>query len=553
MTSTFYGFNIARSGLFASQRALNVTSHNIANANTPGYTRQRLDIVQHKPQLLPGGQGMLGTGVKTENISQIRDEFLDFKYRGENTSYGEWEAKAEALQTIEAIFNEPSDSGIRTVMDQFFSALQDLNYSPDSLTVRALVRQRGIALSKNINHMAEQFRKLQADIDFDMRTTIDEINGYSEQIRKLNEAIFNAELSGSKANDLRDQRNLLLDKLSNLVNIDYYEDNQNRFHVLINGKSLVSHFHNSKLKYTSRTNYVNPDDAPRLSDISWEDGATFVPKGGKLKGLLDVRDNIEGADKGIPYYMERLNNFADVLAETLNQVHKTGYGLDGNNGINFFTIDGMSTAEYENYLLTKGLGGTRADDVTDQVLNGTSPSNTQEQNYEIIQQNIKDILNNNPCYEGKSIKLLSNGRYIVVDKISASRLTISKDIDLDLDKIAASATKEGLPGDGNNALKMTQVREDVDLYEWGSPDDYIKSLISNLGVDTQEAIRMQDNQMVLINQVESSRQSVSGVSLDEEMAEMIKFQHSFNANARMITAMDEMIDIIVSRLGVVGR
>lgn len=538
MTSTFFGFNVARSGLFASQRALNVTSHNIANANTEGYTRQRLDITQMRPQLLPGGQGMMGTGVKTDNISQIRDEFLDFKFRGENMSFGEWETKAETLQTIEAIFNEPSDSGIRTVMDQFFSALQDLNESADSLTVRALVRQRGNDLSKTINHMASQFKKLQADTDFEIKATVDEINGYSDQIRKLNETIFNAELNGSKANDLRDQRNLLVDKLSKLVNIDYYEDNQNRFHVLVNGKSLVSHFRNSKLEYTQRSNKLHSDDAEKLSNIGWEDGSTFSPASGKIKGLLEMRDNGAGADKGIPYYVERLNHFADVLSESLNRVHKTGYNLDGESGINLFTIDGMSTTEFEDYLLNRGLEGGKAVDVTEEVLNGYNP------------------IEDNPLYKDKTIKLLSNGKYIVVDKISASRLTISADVQdpvVGLDKIAASISKEGLPGDGTNALEMSMVRDNVNLYEWGSPDDYVKSLISNLGVDTQGAIRMRDNQTVLLSQVESSRQSVSGVSMDEEMAEMIKFQHSFNANARMITTMDEMIETIVTRLGLVGR
>lgn len=550
MSSTFFGFNIARSGLFASQRALNVTSHNIANANTEGYSRQRLDLKQTTPQLLPMGQGMLGTGVETENISQIRDDFLDFKFRGENMTFGEWEVKAETLQTIEAIFNEPSDSGIRTVMDQFFSSLQELNTSPESLTVRALVRQRGIALAKNINHMAEQFRKLQSDIDFEIRTTVDEINGYAGQIRKLNELIYNAELDGSKANDLRDQRNVVLDKLSKLVNIDYFEDNQNRFHVLINGKALVSHFKKNTLIYEQRDSKLYTDDAEKLHDLKWEDGSTFEPRSGKIKGLIDMRDNVEGQDKGIPYYMERLNHFADVLVETINSIHKTGYDLDGNSGTDFFTINGMSTVEYEQYLLTKGLDNTPAIDVTSQILQINNSDLSLEEN---IKLNKKTILQSNPLYKNKTIKLLSNGKYVIVDRISAKDLTISADIETDLDKLAASISPEGVPGDGNNALKMTRVRDDVDLYEWGNPDDFIKSLISNLGVDTQEAIRMRDNQTVLLDQVETNRQSISGVSLDEEMANMVKFQHSFNANARMITAFDEMIDTIVNRLGLVGR
>lgn len=552
MTSTFFGFNVARSGLFASQRALNVTSHNIANANTEGYTRQRLDIKQSSPMVLSLGKGVLGTGVETENITQLRNEFLDFKFRGENTGFGEWEAKAEALQNIEAIFNEPSDSGIRTVLDQFFSSLHELNKTPESLTARALVRQRAIALAKNINTMSAQFEKMQSDVDFEIRTTVDEINGYADQIAKLNGAIFNAELDGSKANDLRDQRNLLLDKLSNLTDIDYYEDNQNRLHVLVNGKALVANSRSSHLAYGQRTTKINATDVGSLYDIKWDDGSTFEPTGGKIKGLTDVRDNADGSDKGIPYYMEKLDEFADVLTEELNRVHKLGYDLDGESGTNIFTINGMSTSEYEDYLVNRGLEGGPGMDVTTDVLAGTSSSLTDEENNNIIKENIKTILSDS-AYKEKSVKLLSNGNYVVVDRISASELTIASDIEDDHNKIAASSTQEGVPGDGNNALRMSEVRHDVSLYEWGSPDDFVKSLISNLGVDTQEAIRMQDNKTVLLDQVNINRQSISGVSLDEEMANMIQFQHSFNANSRMITAMDEMIETIISRMGVVGR
>ncbi len=552
MSSTFFGFNIARSGLFASQRALHVTSHNIANANTEGYTRQRLDIKQSSPMALSLGKGVLGTGVETENITQLRNEFLDFKFRGENSGSGEWEAKAEALQNIEAIFNEPSDSGIRTVLDQFFSSLHELNKTPESLTARALVRQRSIALAKNINNMASQFEKMQSDTDFEIRTVVDEINGYADQIAKLNDAIFNAELDGSKANDLRDQRNLLLDKLSNLTDIDYYEDGQNRFHVLVNGKALVANSRSSHLAYSQRANKLNPTDARALYNVTWDDGSSFQATGGKIKGLIEIRDNADGSDKGIPYYMEKLDEFADVLTEELNRVHKMGYDLDGSSGTNLFTINRMSTSEYENYLINKGLNDGPGVDVTTDVLAGTSTSLSHEENNKIIKENIQTILGN-AAYENKSIKMLSNGNYLVVDRIPASELTLSADIEDDLNKLAASSTQDGIPGNGDNALNMSEVRHDVSLYKWGSPDDFVKSLISNLGVDTQEAIRMRENKTVLLDQVNINRQSVSGVSLDEEMANMIQFQHSFNANSRMITAMDEMIETIISRMGLVGR
>lgn len=557
MSSTFFGFNIARSGIFASQRALNITSHNISNANTEGYSRQRLEVKQSTPMLLPSGQGMLGTGVETENVIQIRNEFLDYKYRGENMTYGEWNAKFKNLDNIQAVFNEPSKSGIQTVLSQFFSSISELSKKPGNLTNRALVRQRAIALTTNINHMAGQFEKLQTDTDFEICTTVDEINGYSEQIRKLNESIHKSELDGSKANDLRDQRNLLVDKLSELVNVDCYEDNQNRFNVLVNGKPLVSHFRCNKLKYSVRTTKLNPDvDAENLHDIKWDDGSSFSPRTGKIKGLLDMRDNVSGDNKGIPFYMKKLNEFADGFAEEMNRIHKSGYDLDKNKGINFFTINGMSSTEYETHLINNGLNKGAAVEVTSSVTAGLSGL-TGEEKKKKIRQNIESVLKSDPTYEGKTVKLLSGGKYYVVDKISAKDLTISKDIqdsDKGLNKIAASSEGDtNLPGNGLNALAMVDIRHDTELFRTGSPEDFVNSLISNLGVDAQAAERMKDNQIVLIKQVENSRQSVSGVSLDEEMTNMIKFQHSFNANSRMITAMDEMIDTIVNRMGTVGR
>lgn len=555
MGSTFFGFNIARSGLFVSQRALNVTAHNIANANTEGYSRQRLDTTASRPDVLPGSYGTLGTGVDSNAVKQIRDEFLDFKLRGESSLKGEWAQKEDVLGTIEAILNEPSDSGISTVMDQFYSALQELSKNPESLTTRALVRQRAIAFSKSMNQMSESLRKLQSDLDFELQAVTDEINGYAKQIASLNKTIYSLELEGGRANDLRDQRNLLVDKLSELTKIDYFEDSMGRFFVTMSGNPLVSHYNYDQLKLVERGpgEALHPDDAVKLNDITWASGSTFIANGGKLKGLLAMRDNITGDDKGIPYYVDKLNEFADTLASELNRIHATGYGLKGSTGISLFTQNGMSTADYEDLLMTGGLDGGPGLDVTADVKAGTLASNTEAENQRIILQNINKILENNPQYTGKSIRMLSNGQYLLTDRIKASELSISSDVDASLDVIAASKSMAGLPGDGSNGLALASSRSNVYLYDWGSPDDFVKSLVSNLAVDTQEAIRGKENQEFLIAQVENKRQSIMGVSMDEEMSEMLKFQHSYNANARMITTIDGILDTVINRLGLVGR
>ncbi len=553
MSSTFFGLNIAKSGLFVSQRGLNVISHNVANANTPGFSRQRLDFRQTTPDILPASNGMIGTGVDSEAVIQIRNEFTDIKIRNEMTTQGEWAFKREMYGLIETIFNEPSDSGIRSVVDAFYEAVHELNKNPENLTSRALVRQRSIAVTESIGAMYNQLVKGQEDIDFQLKSVVSQINGYAEQIAELNKIIYQNELDGSTANDIRDQRNLLLDKLSKLTNIDYYEDGENRFHVLISGAPLVSNYRTNRLTLTPRADKVNPDDAYRLVDVGWESGVTFSANGGELKGVLDMRDGISAENKGFPYYVDRLNAFADRFYSEVNRIHMNGFDMEGDKGTMLFTIDNMKATEFEEYLMTKGLDGHAPIDLTAEVIDGVSPSYTVEQNNEILARNIRDLYENNPQYASKAIKYLSYGRYYLVDRISANRFTISQEVDADLNKIAASDTLEGVPGNGQNALNIANMRHNIYLYSWGSPDDYVKSLISNLGVDSAEAMRIEKNQNMMVIELENKRQSVMGVSLDEEMSEMIKFQHTYSANARMMTALDELLDLVVNRLGLVGR
>ncbi|SDJ91094.1 flagellar hook-associated protein FlgK [Natronincola ferrireducens] len=508
MRSTFLGFNTARSGLFAAQRALDITGHNIANVNTKGYTRQRLEQAQSNPMALPGGQGMLGTGVDTLAIKQLRNEFLDYKFRGENNALGYWEAKRDGLHFIESIFNEPSETGISTVMDELFSSFQELSKNPENLTTRSLVRQRAIAFTNTVNHMYNQLEKMAKDLNFDIQATVNSINGYAEQIGRLNEQIFRNEIDGGNANDLRDQRNLLIDELSKLVNVEVVEvldvnddvastkDHVGKKMVLqINGQPLVSHDKVYRLDATHKdaSEFFEEelDTTVFMNTIKWQNGSTLNTSGlkGELKALLDLRDGETGSTKGIPFYIGELNRFVEKFAQKVNDLHAQGYGLSGDTGNFFFTANGVST------------------------------------------QDMKDDDNL---------------------KITARNIKISLDIE-DLNKIAASSSSDLLPGDASIALKMLELRHDSHMFTEGKPEDFIKSVISNLGVDTQAAIRNAFNQQVLTEQVDGERQRISGVSMDEELSRMVMFQHAYNASARMITTMDEMLDVVINRIGLVGR
>ncbi|AZT90593.1 flagellar hook-associated protein FlgK [Caldicellulosiruptor changbaiensis] len=524
---SFYGLEIARTGIYVNRKGLEVTSHNVANASTPGYTRQVLNVKSIPPSNQVGiydPKFQVGMGADVQSLVQIRDMFLDMQYRNEYSRQGEYEIKADNLNFIESIFNEPSDTGLSSVIDQFFSSLQELSKNPESLTVRALVRQRASALTDTIHKMYKQLEDLQSELNDQIYDRILDINSIAHQIADLNKQIFILELRGEKANDLRDQRNLLVDKLSKIVDTQAYEDSEGRFIVQISGETLVNHFtvyeletDKAKIKRLSGfdsndqpTNF-DPDnalsqqnlyDVPGLFVVMWKDtGQVLNVKSGELKGLLDMRDGIGGIDEdltvngqdidvpnknnftGIPYYLNRLNEFAKKLIEKFNELHTQGYSLNGQNtGINFFEPP------------------------------------------------------------------VDSGNFFF-----ARYIKVSDDIMNDLNNIATTTDPDNLPGGNDLVVKMLQLRNDTSIFREGKFEDFLKSLISNLGVDSQGAKNFAENQKVMVTQLDNRRQALSGVSIDEEMTNLIKYQHGFQASARMINAFDEMLDVLINRLGLVGR
>ncbi|MBA1334011.1 MAG: Flagellar hook-associated protein FlgK [Firmicutes bacterium] len=504
MSSSFSGLSIVVKGLFAQQAAMNVTGHNISNVNTDGYSRQRAVLETTTPEAV-GSCGMLGTGVTVQQIERLRNSFLDVKFWGENMVLGEWEARSDILSQIEAVFNEPSDAGLNTVIDSFFSSLQELAKDPGSLTVRALVRENAISFTNTLNHMASQFQKIQTDINFSIETKVKELNSYAKQISELNQQIMRYEIDGSNANDLRDRRDLLVDKMSKIADVKVFEDADGRFRLNVGGRLMVNHNTYNELMLVERGTAKNPDvDVNGLYDVQWDDGMVFNPKSGELKGLIDMRDSdgSPGTYKGVPYYMRQLNTFAREFAAAFNAIHTTAYGLvddgyeePGGDMIYFFTSD----ITMDSYI----------------------PGSPRELN--------------------------------TMDEITAANITVSKEIFNDLNCICFADSFDTVPGDATKGLELANLRYSKIFPTFGTPEDFVKSLVSSLGVDGQEAIRMRDNQDILVTQTDITRMSTSGVSIDEEMANMIKFQHSYNAAARMITTMDEMIEVVVNRMGVVGR
>lgn len=549
MQQSFFGLNIALSGLYAAQRNLNTVGHNISNATTPGYSRQQAVQVASRPLSVMDGTGMVGTGSDVIGVDRIRDTYLDFKYWSENVSNGEWSKKTELMSEIEDTFNEPSDSGFVKVTDDFFDSCQELVKDPSSPAVRALVREKGATLAKYFNNTATHFEQLQDDINDQVKIDVDQVNTLASQIQQLNKQIYNFELTGEKANDLRDSRTLLVDKLSKLANIQATEVCYGKlpngmddihFQVTLGGKALVDHFNTYQLTVKQRDNKLNSEDVGNLYDIKWEDGNSVNLTGGELRGLLDVRDGKDGAVgedkstatpiyKGIPYYQSKLNEFVRTFAMAINEGYTKnssggyddgvgavdGYGMDADisgpgtspTGIRFFTVLGEGNLPVSSDKFVDGLAS-----ITDPV---------ERQEY---------IL----------------GKY---QNMTAKNFTVSGDIMDNANNIPTS-DKDGENGNTNVITKLISVRSNQSLFKEGAPEDFMKSLVAGLGIDAQQAKTFSSSQDNLVEQIDNRRMSISGVNLNEEMTNMVRFQQSYNAAAKMISTMGEIYDTLINKLGV---
>lgn len=506
MRTTFGTFNIATSGLFASQRSLDVVSNNIANASTDGYSRQRV-LQRATPPVGGDPRGLVGTGVEAYDVVQIRSQYLDNKYWGQMKSYSEWKTKSESLGVVEGIFNEPSDIGIRKVMDELFAGMEELIKKPGDNTNRVNVIEKAVTFSKTINGFGQQVVNNIRETNFAIKSKVEEVNALADQIKEVNEQIFNLELDGHKANSLRDQRNTLVDQLSTIINVSVSEvtgDNDVKyFNVKIGGMTLVNHFQVSKIMVED-TNVPGLSDlgAGKISKVKWAGttGATLdlvKIEGGELKGLIDIRDG-DGNNhtyRGLPYYLGQLNKFAQEFARKFNIVHKAGTDLNGAQGTNFFEEP--------------------ADIVVPPAV--ADPSN--------------DWM-----------------------KINCINLKVSDAVKKNPNLVAASLTNNG-ESNNENAKLLAAFRNKKDIFTGlnGTPDDFVKAILATLSVDANHANRMTANTEAIVEQTNKTRLSISGVSLDEEMGNMVKFQHSYNASAKMVTTLDSIMDTMINRLGLVGR
>ncbi|HUV30191.1 MAG TPA: flagellar hook-associated protein FlgK [Acidobacteriota bacterium] len=464
MPGLFQGLEIGKRALLSHQVTLQTIGHNIANVDTPGYTRQRVRISSALPETLT--YGSVGMGIQVDDVRQVRDLFLGQQYREANKAMGQWTYKQKTMSQIESLFNEPQDNSLNDYLNQFWDAWSDLSTNSDSSTHRQMIRTKANQFINGLHQLAKQLTSLRDAIDRDLTDMTKDVNRLTAEISQLNQQIKTTELGGRKANDLRDARDRLIDELSNVVDVRTV-DKANGANIVYMGAMVLVDGSDSFDIDTVAEN----EAGVTTHRVVWKGtDVTLANIDGQLAGLTESRDEI------IPRYLEELNALTRELVERVNTIHRSGYGYqNGSTDVAFF----------------------------------------------------------DPRFT------------------DAATIRLNADIEQDINKIAASSTPDG---DNLIALQLSDLRDVTVMTDNTMTfNDYYSGLVGGLGVESREATSFSDNYELLRYQVENARQSVQGVSLDEEMTNLVKFQHAYDAAARVITVMDEALDVVIGAMGIVGR
>jgi flagellar hook-associated protein 1 FlgK len=458
MTHLFGLLSIGTGALLSQQRAINVTGNNIANVNTPGYSRQRVGMQTNVPA--PSPVGTVGFGVRTTTVERIYDRFLGVQLNQENANFGRWEAHKGVLERAEVVFDETAGYGLNQALSQFWAGWQDLAMNPSGGVERAVLAGAGQHLADTIRNKYADLEQVRRDIDGSLTAGVEAVNRLTASIADLNEKIARIEVGGTEAaNDYRDSRDHALKELSKLIEIQSYEDSAGRAVVSVgSGRVLVESGNHYRLSVRSsaegRAELLWPDTGGGWTDISGE------VRAGNIGGWLQARDG------KIAGYMDRLDDLAAGLMEAVNVLHRAGAGIGGSTGIDFFS----------------GFG--------------------------------------------------------------AADISVSEEIISDPNRIA-SAFSGSPPGDASNALRIAELQT-ARTMGGVSFDEAANALVSLVGHDVREANAYASHQADMMVYLENYRESVSGVSLDEEMVNLVKYQAAYNAAAKMISMAQDMMDSLLS-------
>ncbi len=608
--STLSGiFNSGKSALFSNQRALTVTGQNIANVNTAGYNRQEVLFEPTEP--LNERPGQLGTGVRIREIRRTLNKFVDNQVTVGKTNMGKIEADQTTLARVETTFNDSEGTGMNRSLTDLFGALQDISNNPQGRGERVLLIERSKNLVLKFATTNNQLQEVRKSLNSELAGIMNDVNQSAVQIADLNAQIGLGESGGQTANDLRDQRGRLVNSLAEKMDVTSFEDTNGQLTVLIGGgRPLVESTRVSKL-----SGLANPDNAGFLK-VMFDPGTgstadiTSSIAGGRLKGLIDQRDNV------LPGFINQLDQLAAGTINEINQQHKLGFGLDGSTGTDLFsplaptvtqsgnnsgsatvtaaitTPASLTLQPYElkfsggTYTLkntTTGASSSGASTIALEGLTVTMSGSVVEGDtffvsaHKDFSKNISVAITDPNKIAAASASALTGtvtttagatavtgtgtsfatqlkaGDTIVVGTDVYKIASIASDTALTLTGGAAvtvagsAASRVQIPGDNTNATTLARLQDKAITPLGGTTiQDFYSGFTGEIGSRSQAARRRFDAEEVIQRQIGNLREGISGVSIDEEMTNLIRFQRAFEASARLITTTDELFQTILA-------
>lgn len=603
MASTFFGLNIGTTGLFAAKTGLNVTAHNVANIETEGYSRQTISQSADSPISTNNRYGMLGSGVSVNEITQMRSQYYDEKYRSNNAMYGQYESRSYFLNEVQSYLNEVKLEGFVVTFDNMYNGLQELTKDPANLTVRTQMINHAQSLCDYFNSLSTNLDQVQTECNYEVKNQVSRINSLAQQVASLTQQINTVEVGGENANDLRDQRESLIDELSEIANVTVTETpvgnvGMTSYIVRLDGNVLVDSYDAKQLEVRPREQRLNQCDVDGLYDIYWDNGERLNTESatlsGTIKALFEVRDgnnreNLQGfaeeVDEGameVTVRATNINDIKDLNIPTEGKI-KIGNGeytyssfeirVDDEGQYTYvFQLNEEARRQYpEDTKVTightvdyKGIPYYRAQlnefirtfaqefnevHASGVNLNGDTNVNffAAKNHMTNGEYNLNSFGADKPMTEFDSDPLVLQASYYW---LTAESFTVSESILVNPSNVAAASDIVNGVSRGDIAEKLVALKSDITMFKQGDPAAFLETLVGEIGVDTKAALNFAESQQNIVNSVTNQRLSVAGVDIDEEAMNLAKYQEAYSLSAKVISVMNEIYDKLINEMGV---
>ena len=569
MQSTFSGLNTMVNGIYTQRLGLNTVGHNISNSNTEGYSRQTAHAAATPSSEVYtlAGASQVGNGSTVTSVIRARDIYADRQYWKENSTDGYYNGKANNYAKIESIFNDSDNSGVQNAMEKFYQAWQDCSTTASSDTSRQNVINAGQNFAQSLQIAAKQTKEQIDSLYDDISLSVVKMNRLMGQVVELNKNISGIEATGAHANDLRDQRDLIVDQLTSMTDITVYESSNGMYTLVSNGTTLVNGITKVDLEMSAPKNNTTYS----LSDYDImikQTGTVYTPGNGELKAQFEA----VAEDKG---YIDQVANMAAFMFTTMNDQHKAGYGIDGSKDKPFGNANAKDNAttglnfygESDKIFEWDAQNGKL--DVYNKKADGTKDNASKES---LSGMQILEVLTVNSeltATDGHKKLATRSGERDTDGKLLYQ--TAAGGTTTDVTQAKKDAKGNPLPvdvngtGDGSNAVWVAalfncerdktspEVNGTDRLIGNGSLYSYYNTSMTTMGSDASNMNGRVKFQSGVMDQVENLRSSTNGVNWDEELSNMITFQQGYSACSRCLSAMDECLDKLINGTGTVGR